>query len=65
MNKQLLNAKNSWICIEDMDYRFVISHLKNRLRLKVLSLNAYPPNFKKSQNFKKFFLDMYKTLGYV
>ncbi len=42
MNRQLLNAKKSWICIEDMYCQFIISHSKCQLQLKVLNLNAYP-----------------------
>jgi len=55
MNRQLLNAKKSWICIEGMHYQVVISHLKSRLRFKLLTLNAYPPNLQKSQNLKSSF----------
>ncbi len=58
MNRQLLNVKKSWICIEDMHCQFVTSHLEFQLRLKVLSLNAYPPNLKKSKTLKL-------PLGYV
>jgi hypothetical protein len=49
MNRQLLNVKKLWICIEDMHCQFVIFHSKCRLGFKVLSLNAYSPNFKKLQ----------------
>jgi hypothetical protein len=45
MNKQLLNAKKSWICIEDMHCQFVVFHSKGILGFKVLNLNAYPPKF--------------------
>jgi len=58
MNRQILNAKKPWICIEIMHCQFVTSHLESRLGLKVLSLNAYPPNLKKSQTLKL-------PLGYV
>ncbi len=46
MNRQLLNAEKSWICIENMHCQFVTSHLQFQLKLKVLSLNAYLSNLK-------------------
>ncbi len=52
MNRQILNAKKSWVCIEIMHCQFVVSHSECRLGFKVLSLNAYYPNFKKSQTLK-------------
>jgi hypothetical protein len=44
-----LNAKNSWICKKDAITNF---HSKCQLGLEVLNLNAYSPNFRKSQTQK-------------
>jgi hypothetical protein len=43
MNRRLLSAKKSWICIEDMHCQFITSHSECWPGLRVLSLNAYSP----------------------
>jgi hypothetical protein len=40
MNRRLLNANKSWICIDNMHCQFVTSHSKCQLGFKVLSLNT-------------------------
>lgn len=50
LNRQLLNAKKSWMFIEDMHCQFVAFHIECQLGFKALNLNAYPPNLKKITN---------------
>ncbi len=52
MNRQLLNAKKSWMFIEDMHCQFVAFHTKCQLELQILNLNPYPPKLKTSQTLK-------------